>query len=209
MPQYKPSEFELAGLFEGIIADRAVGWAFDPRAPGDRICVTLISDGGASLKTCADVYRADLYHAGHGDGHAGFSVPLVWLGKTTSIRAFAGDNESELKGSPCPLNPLAKTLERNAGPLRLLVDPDKAAGLSFSGWVYDRTDPSRRCRVALRSGGRILAQAKATLFREDLALPGVDGFHGFHLAFDGHMPLPDRIDLIDHDTGAALITLRR
>jgi hypothetical protein len=200
----------MVGLFEGVVGDRLTGWVFDPLAPRSRFAVTLVTDQGRRQETLSDFYRADLHQAGYGDGHVAFSLPASWCFGARSVRAVVEQHTYELKGSPATLAIAAdKVIDRVIGTLRLRIDPAPAAGLSVSGWIYDQTDPLRRCCVALRCRGRNHVRNRATLFRPDLSRPGIDALHGFRLEFSNTDAGPkDRIDLVDGETGAVLATLR-
>jgi hypothetical protein len=199
----------VRGLLEGVVGDRLTGWVLDGRALGRPMTVTLVTDRGDRREIYADSYRADLQRAGLGDGHVAFSVPVARFDGAKSIRAFVG--EHELPGSPAALNAAAKDGVHHAiGALHLWLDHPPPAGTSVSGWIYDPTDPTQRCRIALRSGGRIHGATKATLFRPDLAdASAADSLHGFRLMLDTVNVKPkDRIELVDGDTGMVLARLR-
>jgi glycosyltransferase involved in cell wall biosynthesis len=70
------STARLEGRLERVNEGGIVGWAWDARAPQERLRVEIL-DAGCSLGFfVADNYRRDLEVAGKGDGRHGFRVPL-------------------------------------------------------------------------------------------------------------------------------------
>ena len=49
------------------------------------------------------------------------------------------------------------------------------------GWAYDSDHPNVLLWVVVVTNSRVLGRCKADLFREDLAVDGLPGWHGFEL----------------------------
>jgi hypothetical protein len=196
-----PKAAAIAGCVEGIADYRLHGWACDRRNPFTPVGIALRGDDGRTLSLIADRARADVFAAGFGGGHSGFSISLRRLEGLHSLRVFAGDEGAELQGSPFSLRPARAPKPRRAGRLTFAIDPPHLSGAIVSGWVVDKDDPARRCRVVLEREGSILAETTASRFRGDLA-QGADTLHGFILKLPGG----DRrgLRLLDRETGVAL-----
>ncbi len=84
---------------------------------------------------------------------------------------------------------------------------DEVSNEQVSGWVMVRDQPSRRCVVAVKEGGRVLARGMASCFRSDLLDAGIgDGCYGFAIPMplcllDG---LDHLIEVVEHETGLSL-----
>ena len=97
---------------------------------------------------------------------------------------------------------MSRHLERpSSGASNSITDAELA------GWLMVRNEPARHCVVVLREGGRVLAQAMASVFRRDLLAAGVgDGCYGFslqmpHSLLDGEEHL---LEVVEMDSGFAL-----
>src|SRR4051794_37098272 len=66
----------MDGRFEAIEDGRAVGWAWNPKAPGERVAVEVWVDGRVAAGGQADRPRGDLAREGIGDGAHGFAIEL-------------------------------------------------------------------------------------------------------------------------------------
>lgn len=169
------------GRLEGIRDGSAHGWVVDRRHPQNRVVVTLRSDEGWRTNNSADHYRADLYRAGLGDGHHGFSVPLPELPPST-FQAFVTETGTALKGrlragEPAPNGRL--NITRSA----LLFVDEPTRGRFITGWLVDPTDAWRRPVLTLSVNGKPVARDRATRFRPDSRERGMDGLHGFMLTW--------------------------
>ena len=84
-------------------------------------------------------------------------------------------------------------MNEESSPITGHVDDISPEGIT--GWVVLRSDPTYRCVVLLKEGGRVLAQAVASQFRGDLEASGVgDGCHAFVI----EMP-PSVLDGAEHE----------
>ena len=90
-------------------------------------------------------------------------------------------------------------------PFRYFLDEVSDNGVG--GWITKRDEPEYRCIVALKEGGRVLARAVASRFREDLLFAGIgDGCYAFSLEMprsllDGEDHL---LDIVEEESGFAL-----
>lgn len=180
---------------------RLHGWACDRRLPLRPVSVVLRGDDGRVLELLADRARADVFAAGFGAGHSGFSIPLRRLSGLHTLRVFAGEERVELLGSPLTLRSPKAPAARRAGRLTFGIDPVHLDGAAVTGWALDTGDPLRRCRIALMRDGQILAEATASRFRSDLST-APDALHGFLL----RLPAGERrgLRLVDRESGVAL-----
>jgi Glycosyltransferase 61 len=64
------------GCLESVADGSALGWAYDPRSPRQRLAVEVLVDGEIVAETIADLPRASLADEGMGDGRHGFVVEL-------------------------------------------------------------------------------------------------------------------------------------
>jgi hypothetical protein len=196
-----PRAIPIAGCVEGVADGRLHGWACDRRIPSRPVSIVLRGDDGRVLTLLAERARADVFAAGFGAGHSGFSIPLRRLSGLHSLRVFAGEEGVELQGSPFALRGAKAPVARRAGRLTFGIDPVHLSGAAVTGWAVDTGDPSRRCRIALMREGRILAETTASRFRSDLAT-APDALHGFLL----RLPAGERrgLKLLDRESGVAL-----
>lgn len=174
-----------SGIVKGRLEDShegyVHGWALCPSLPEERQRVTLIGEPAFRLTVTADRYRADLYRAGFGDGHYGFSVPLEAFPEVKSVRACLDGSGAALAGDPVLIEPGRPLAPQTLDGFRFRLDrPVKGA---LTGWVVDETDVTRRVQLTLRHRGQTLAQARATRFRSDIGSAGADMLHGFRLAW--------------------------
>jgi hypothetical protein len=99
------------GRLEGLVDGRAIGWAWSPQSPLERIWVAVLIDGEPVGSAMADMAREDLLAAGIGDGAHGFAIRIpIPLPENCEIRVLVG-------GSSTPL-PLAATFTSNSESLR-------------------------------------------------------------------------------------------
>src|SRR5262249_43424334 len=66
----------LAGFVDRIMADEAIGWAFDRRRPQRRVLVEARLGKRVLAEALADLPRRDLENSGKGDGRCGFRLKL-------------------------------------------------------------------------------------------------------------------------------------
>jgi hypothetical protein len=176
-------EAAIAGNVDGIHGGRLSGWALDLREPRRRLLVTLEGLAAGAVTVVADRYRADLQHAGVGDGYSGFALPIAQ--PYGQLRVTAGSPPVVLPGGPPQSD--ARRLHRRDNFALYLDNIDPRSGVT--GWARDAERPCERQTLRLRdASGRVLAVQRATLYRPDLAGAGCDGFHGF-----GFLPLPSGV----------------
>jgi glycosyltransferase involved in cell wall biosynthesis len=174
----EPRENIAASETAGVLAAQQIG-AETKAAPSgseqsDNIAaMTGYDDGPAEIET--------LSPNGHGNGEsagssaAGIipSVPAIGAdGAAAPVTARDRGSESEPRqdGAAVP----------RPAPFRSFVD--EISDREISGWILSPEQPSRRCIVALKEGGQVLARAVASRFRDDLLAAGIgDGCHAFLL----------------------------
>lgn len=169
----------VVGFVDGIADTLLAGWAFDPQSPSRFLAVDIRTDRDVSVTVAADRYRADVHALGIGDGHCGFSVALRELGQFSAARIVISSIGAELPGSPVRFCDAAPPL-RMIGSAAIRLDSLCPARMAISGWAVDVQDPSQRCKLSVRMPNGMRHCTRATLYRSDIALPNVDGFHGFH-----------------------------
>ena len=170
------------GRFEGRRGELLVGWACDPFRPYWRAPLRLRADTGAAARILAECCRADVQAAGHGDGYAGFAVPLRHFPGARRFRCLWDDLGTDLPGSPTRLALRRPMATANDGMLRIAVDRPEPGDQRLTGWAIDLARPAHRPLLALSDGTRTLGEARACLYRPDLRSHGADGFHGFLFA---------------------------
>jgi hypothetical protein len=167
----------LAGRIEYATAKSIKGWAWDALNPTRRVDLELVEKGVQLAAAVADIRRDDLCDIGIGDGRHGFLIELapgvIREGEVRVLDLRCATTGAAMPGSPITVRP-SKT------PLEWCID--SVTNVGIEGWLMVRDDPTRHCVVELREGGRVLAQAEASLFRPDLLTAGVgDGCYGFNL----------------------------
>jgi ectoine hydroxylase-related dioxygenase (phytanoyl-CoA dioxygenase family) len=91
------------GSFDGFVEMIAAGWAYCPASPSTHVTVQLLVDDLFVAERVADMLRADLRAAGHGDGSYGvrFELPARLLdGKQHKIEMRVKENGAALNYSP-------------------------------------------------------------------------------------------------------------
>jgi len=68
--------YKIEGNFDGIKGQYAIGWAWNPKKPEERLSVVVYIDGKPLAEGVADQFREDLLKAGIGDGKYGFKLRL-------------------------------------------------------------------------------------------------------------------------------------
>ncbi len=193
---------ELSGLIEIATSTAIKGWAWDSDNPTRRIQLELVEEGARLASAVADVERADLADIGIGDGRHGFLMELV-PGLLSDERPHVLDLRCSETGAAVRGSPIVVTPSQT--PFEWCLDSITDAELV--GWFKVRNEPARHCVVVLREGGRILAQAMASMFRRDLLAAGVgDGCYGFslqmpHSLLNGEEHL---LEVVEMDSGFAL-----
>ena len=193
------AERELSGLIEIATSTAIKGWAWDSDNPTRRVQLELVEEGARLASAVADVERADLADIGIGDGRHGFLMELV-PGLLSDERPHVLDLRCSETGAALRGSPIVVTPPRT--PFEWCLDSITDAELA--GWVMVRNEPARHCVVVLREGGRVLAQAMASVFRRDLLAAGVgDGCYGFslrmpHSLLDGEEHL---LEVVEMDFG--------
>ncbi len=161
------------GYFDGVDGLTAVGWAWNPDKPEERLEVVILADDVPVAEGVADQFRDDVLQAGIGDGRYGFKIKLP--------ERLADDKDHEIKAE-------IKNTERILGKTKLILNKIKAykgnfdgiKGLYVIGWAYNEINPQERVEVVILTDDVPVAEGVADQFREDLLQAGIgDGKHGF------------------------------
>ena len=180
-----------------LVSSCIAGWARYPACPGIPVRLVVFANGVEIGRVVADRYRADLLHAGIGDGRHGFEF-LIRGGLAPDIR-----HEIEVRsedGWVMPsrhstvivplLTPDQKLADRplaGLGPLR--GNCEEADRLSIKGWAQDEADPERRVGLVITVNGRVAGRVLANCYRRDLEEAGLgSGKHAFQLVFTDGLP---------------------
>ena len=192
----------LTGLIEYATPAAIKGWAWDSDNPTRRVHLELVEEGSRLATVVADVERVDLADIGIGDGRHGFVIELepglIPDGQPHVLDLRCSETGAAIRGSPITVQP-------SRTPFEWCLDTINDAELA--GWLMIRNEPARHCVVVLKEGGRVLAQAMASLFRGDLLAAGAgDGCYGFslqmpHSLLDGEEHL---LEVIEMESGFAL-----
>ena len=171
----------------------AAGWAVDPDSPYERVTVRIVVDGDQVATEVADDFRQDLLDAEVSpDGFSSFYVFLGPLGigfdVPHSVLIEAQDVQDPdswtvLNSSPQPLfcTNLAGNHDGTTG------DVSRSRCLA-QGWAVDRDTDSERARVRVKVDGKVVAEATANQFRQDIADLFIgDGYSGFSVNLYGKM----------------------
>lgn len=172
----------ITGSLDGVSRGRVHGWAIDRTAPFRRLTVEIQTFSGDRVAVLADRYRADVHRdTGLGDGYCGFSVPLHRLRGGRPIRIASRDPSFVLGMIDFSRLPTTAAADQSIvfehGSFIMAVD--QPSGGHISGWAASKASPTSRRLLRLHSHGRIVAQQRATLFREGAATWLPDGYHGF------------------------------
>src|SRR3954454_18001085 len=94
----------LEGAIDRIEDGWILGWASNREYPSERLCLRVRLDGRQVAALTADMYRADLEHAGKGDGRHAFEVELprdFSVGEAHTVRVV--HDGRDIPGSPAAL----------------------------------------------------------------------------------------------------------
>ena len=166
------------GNFEGVRDHHALGWAFDPQRPGDRLTVEIVCDGRVVASGPADRFRPDLLKAGLGDGRCHFDLPLspvLFDGRDHTLVARVAGTERQIHGGPHVVN-----IPRPQGVTGCFEGVRNNQAL---GWAFDPQRPGDRLTVEIVCDGRVVASGPADRFREDLLEAGFGDGHGHFRLF--------------------------
>ena len=192
----------IIGEIEGLVGDALQGWAMLVRAPEIRLSIGYDRGEGFRALARADRYRADLERAGRGDGHLGFLLPPLSPG--ADVMAVGGGECATLSWNRDGFRRSQPPRAGREGSLSFALDAQHIDGWRVSGWALDRSEPTRRVIVELRSGGTTLAGSRASLFRPELAEAGEDPYRGFALSTSTRP-----VDLVEAGTGRRLARIGR
>lgn len=105
---------KITGHFDGIESGLAIGWAYDPMRPNERLLVEILCEGEIVALGNADEFREDLAPAGVGDGKHLFKLPISYElrdGKVHSLIAREATTGSPLLGGAASFGPEERTFD--------------------------------------------------------------------------------------------------
>jgi len=171
----------VVGWIDGVNRGRLHGWVFHRPYPFRRLTVEIVTAAGSRLVVLADRYRADLQQSGLSDGYCGFSVPVQRFPEHGPVRIATRAPYFELGIVDPWQHPAANTAK--AATFRYAsysLQIDRPLGQTHvTGWAVALTGTNRRRVLRLRSGSKVLAEQRATLYRSEMAVGDCDGYHGF------------------------------
>lgn len=94
------------GRLEAVADGSAVGWAYDPRFPRQRLALEILIDGEIAAETIADLPRPSLVAEGIGDGRHSFLVKLPPRLRDDGTHTIAARFST---GEPIPVPPYFAT----------------------------------------------------------------------------------------------------
>lgn len=98
----------IEGHLDVVNPNIIAGWAMNLANPSEAVTITITVNDALLCTVNADSYRSDLIEGGiHSTGRCGFCVNLdknIPLADSSIIRAFAGENNTELSQSPWVFN---------------------------------------------------------------------------------------------------------
>jgi len=172
---YKSNSIE--GMLESSDNLFLTGWLYDKSNPNMPLEFVLISRGLTIFRGIADDYREDLYLAGIGDGHHGFSVPFpeeILDGSDYEVELRDAETGFRIKGSPI-----------NISGRKLLTEMINLDGNLITGSSFDNNSlSSDQGEIEVFENGDMIAVGK---YWEDKGVPGKIDFAASipHSAFDG------------------------
>jgi hypothetical protein len=168
----------LAGYVELATATIISGWAWFPSAPDRRVTLSLVQNDREISTTVCDEPGDGLLRSGDGEGNYSFHFDIAaddldpGIHTYKVLERFSG---VELEGSPIYFD--VPELEAKA-PFQ--GDIDYINDNEIAGWIYRPSDLSKHFIVLLRRNGRVIAQARAELFRKEILDAGTgQGDYGF------------------------------
>lgn len=195
------------GCVEELYPEHARGWAYAKDDYRHQVEVEFFLDGQSIGRALGEDFREDLVVAGHGAGCYGFHVEFMpAIDKTAISRVEARVGQTVLRrvgqalSEPAaPFSPShrqdvlpaqASTIHEPIAPPSDLGAPNVSGFVEsltiyqIRGWAWNENAPDRTLTVCARYNGLLVAEAVASLFREDLAAGGIgNGAHSFIMNF--------------------------
>ncbi len=185
---------ESALRHEGYVDDLQPGWVrgwiWLPDQPAYAVLVELVDSAGVILaRTDAQLFRADLQHAGKRRGRCGFElvIPAVTSGPLTlraKLPAADGGSLVLAEGiESAPLEPVSGGSQRLSSSTGVVGWLDGADADGVRGWCHAADPFMPPVELELVEGDKVLATTVAGQWRSDLEdLRHGDGRCGFRIA---------------------------
>ena len=202
LPAPAPSR-ALQGFIDRATWTCVEGWVWDPATPDERIRLEVVAGDVVLATGIAEHDRPGLAAAGVGDGRHAFAIELepgLLSAGRHELHLRCAATGAAVPGSPFVLQAAAEP------PFRWHLD--EINDTEAAGWIIARNEPTRRCTVLLKEGGRVLARAVASRYRKDLQSAGIgDGCHAFSLEMprallDGE---EHALDVVEEESGLSLM----
>ena len=137
---------EVTGYVEAFTADRVIGWAWGPRAPGQRASIELRLGDDVVADAIAEQPRADLAASGIGDGKHAFemTVPEVCRTRLAELQVFAriGQGTPVAIGAPPQAEAVSDQLGRVRVGIETLVGSQRVLHRTLQAALASRTEPA-------------------------------------------------------------------
>ena len=204
------------GNVDGFTDGALRGWAWFPGSPDVQAIVEVMADSVVVASFTATELRDDLRAAGKRGGHCGFTISLndpALVGATVEIFVRAADGARAWIGSASIGAPARGAGSQALMPVAIIGQGivgylDVCGGGMVRGWVTRTGDSSESVRLAFFEKGRLVLEADAHRWRNDLAnMRQGNGGCGFEeripeIFCDG---LLHEWDIRDADTGRSLL----
>jgi hypothetical protein len=159
-----------AGAVESATCAAVTGWAWDSTQPNSPLNVDLYDSTTPIATVTANVYRADLYAAGYGNGYHGFSFtvpPNLKDGNTHYIYGYISGTQVGLTGNgsyavSCPANSVGYQPYYT----------DALTSINSSNWTQNGSVSARQCRANRYLERRRIADLDCVSSRRERGLRG-------------------------------------
>jgi len=188
-----PGLGKLLSYVDVVEHERITGWAFNEATPTMPAMLEILDNGVPIGRILANRHRADLEHAGIGNGRSGFDFVLPeslspLIRHVVQVRRFA--DQHELQRSPwlldaaidVPTTPILAPLVGSACRSEL----DMATRDRVEGWALNEVTPDTPVIVQITDNGMLIGEVLANRYRADLLRAGIgDGRYGFDFRVPG------------------------
>jgi hypothetical protein len=185
------------GSFDKIKNGQALGWAWDPDAPGTAIAVDVYVDGVYNKTGTANVTRTDLQNAiGSTDHGFAIDLPAMTFG-THKIDLYAAESQGNVSTL------IGSEMVTNAMPVGLA---ERITSAGVQGWAVDPDRLDAALQIEIFVNGTLAQTVAAGDTRTDLVPYYHSADHGFSMTFS--TPLSsgkNQIDVYAKDANNGLL----